>query len=628
MKTIHTLPGRLRLELFQLYRNENLAALMQEQLALNEGMVKIRANHHSGRILVEYSPNRWTDDLIMGEINRILPVLQDKPGEVSILKANRAGKRDLRAFELESLPIVSQAVLTAFSGAMLVYTSFQERTRQFNGERKPKGVFNIDSAVTILTSYPILRTAFEHLLKKGRLSSELIAGAATLASLVKEENRLSLLVIWLVYLSTLVRTMAVEGARDRIRVMLHGKKPVARIKTPLGLVIAPGYRVAPGAVIVARTGDRLPVDGRVVSGNGVLDMCPVIENGGPALITGGDAVFAGSKLVQGNLEIKVERVGKDTYINRMIREFEKGHGRATSNAHMVSLINKVSLFSLAAAGGVYALTGDARRAVNMLIVGAPGAAGMASSLPLGFAVGATARRGILVKDISYIDLMGRAGSVIFDHDALNMGNGHFDARTLELLREAGVHIAGVFNEHGKLDTSPPGQVSPEINQAKCDYHQKIGSIRKLQEKYIVAAVGDGTGEAQVLSAADVGISLSQGSDLDLQTADIVIIGRNLRQVAWLKRRSTRSLEVAKQNIQLSIGTNIFGLTMSALRLLSPAAMGLLLNASTLSILFNSARLFLPADKVAGHQLRTPAKAAANADSAFPAGLEIDKSGPA
>ncbi|MHB1421437.1 MAG: P-type ATPase, partial [Bacillota bacterium] len=609
MKIIHSLPGRLRLEISPLYRNQNLAALLPERLILTRGMVRIRANHHSGRILVEYSPDHWTEPQIREEVTRLLN-LKDLVQTAQINKvSSHKVKKELAAYELESLPIIRQAFLTAFSGAMLVLSTIKERNRQLRGDNTPKGIFNLGSAFTIVTGYPIFRTAFEHLMKKGRLSSEMLAGTASIASLLKEENRLSLLVIWLVYLSTLVRTLSVEGSRDRIRLMLAGKKPVARVQTPTGLIIVPGHRVAPGALIISRAGDRLAVDGRVSRGNGLVDMCPVVNNGGPTHVGEGDIVFAGSRLIQGSLEISVEKVGKNTQIAMLIREYEKGRNNSTFKSQSESLVNKFSFFSLAAAGGLFAVTGNAQRAVNMLIVGAPSAAGMASSLPLGFTVGKTAGRGVLVKGDKYIDLMGRASSVLFDRNALITESGYFDREALELLGEAGVTRTGVFKENGELNADLPDQAPPDKHSSDCDYQEKVELIRRLQKKGLVAVVVDGSGEAQVLSAANVGISISQGSDWDLQTAGIVIVGHHPRQVAWLKRQSIRSLRTAKQNTRFSIGTNILSMTLAAFSLLSPATMAILQNANTLSLLLNSARLLLP-DREDNRKINPPAEAAA------------------
>lgn len=595
MKIVHALPGRLRLEFPELFRNPGLASLLEERLTLLKGIIQVQANYRTGRILVIYSPHRLTGIKIEELVRQSLSLPYSRPLPTRAAKKQK-NEEELKAFELESLPIAQQVFFAGASGALLLYSSLKRKLRPDTHSGGGSWVFAFDSAVTVLTGYPVFRTALEHLLKKGRLSSELLAGMASLSSLALQDSRMGLFVVWLVYLSTLLRTLAMEHARDRIRELLEIKKPVARVQTPAGPVLVPGDRVAAGALVIVKKGERLTVDGRVAIGAGLVNQCPVKGDTALARVSTEDPVYAGTKVLDGELYVKAERTGEETYLGRAIQLLERRKlHHLFFNSKVVRLMNKISLFSLAASASVYLVTGDVRRAIAILVVGTPGAAGLASSISLETAAGRAAGRGILVKDARHLEKMGSADTVLFDKTALLSPESKSGPEAVEMLREAGIpHIGLLTGEPGKLNMDTVNRLKLTEHWPDCRLRDKLDVIRQLQKQgRVVAVVGDRNSDVQSLSMADVGITMSRATDLDLESADIIIADNDPRQVARLNLLARQSLKVAGQNTTLSVGVNLLGLGLGVLNLLSPLPMALLQNISTLGILFNSGRLLLP-----------------------------------
>lgn len=594
VKVIHSLPGRMRVEVPEIFRSPGRAFLFEENLVLAQGIVSARANPSNGRVLVEYSPD-LTESAIKEQLIRVLTAAQD--GKPALARRRDKGKKDRDAFELESLPIAWQVLLTGGSCILLLYTILKRDSPPVAKASGKSRLMSMETALTVLSGYPIFQTALDHLLKKGRLSSELVAATATLFSLMIEESRFGLLVILLVYLSTLLRTLATEHARDRIRAMLEEREPVARVLTPEGQAIVPGGRVAPEAVVVIKTGEGVPVDGRVLRGSGLVNQCPVMGDVPPSLASEGDPVYAGSTVVSGELYVRAVRVGEDTYIGRVIKMLKRADRHFPPRN--VRLMSAISFVSLTLSAGIYLFTGDARRAVAMLVVGAPGAAGMASSIPVGFAAGIGAGRGILLKSSECLENMGRVDTVLFDKTTLLSRENDYDLETISVLREAKVpHIGLLTGEAGELTTAAISRLKLEEAWPDCRPQDKVKVIRRLQKKgRIVAVVGDGTSDVPALSAADVGITLSNSDELDLESAGVIIVGEDPRQVGWLKQLARESIKVSGQNTALSTGANLLGLTMGAAGLLSPLAMALLQNGCTLAILLNSGSLLLFAESL-------------------------------
>ncbi|NNU84250.1 cadmium-translocating P-type ATPase [Geobacillus sp. BMUD] len=167
------------------------------------------------------------------------------------------------------------------------------------------------------------------------------------------------------------------------------------------------------------------------------------------------------------------------------------------------------------------------------------------------------------------------------------------AATIAALRRLGIkEIAMVTGDHKQTAQAIGRQAGVSAIRAGLLPEQKLAAIRELKQRYgITAMVGDGVNDAPALAAADIGVAMGgAGTDAALETADVVLMADDLRQLPYTVRLGRRTLSIIKQNIAFALGLKALALMAAipgwlTLWLAVFADMG-----ATLLVTFNSMRL--------------------------------------
>ncbi|MDF1589253.1 MAG: heavy metal translocating P-type ATPase [Gammaproteobacteria bacterium] len=137
-------------------------------------------------------------------------------------------------------------------------------------------------------------------------------------------------------------------------------------------------------------------------------------------------------------------------------------------------------------------------------------------------------------------------------------------------------------------TAPLGEINRYAEVLPKD---KSDTVRKLQQQgEVVAMVGDGVNDSPALIQADVGIALASGTDVSIESADIILSHNDLLAVAQARRLARQTLSTIKQNIVLSITYNVIMVPLAMMALVSPVVAAVTMPISSLLVIANAARI--------------------------------------
>ncbi|MGQ0623191.1 MAG: heavy metal translocating P-type ATPase [Sporichthyaceae bacterium] len=272
------------------------------------------------------------------------------------------------------------------------------------------------AGVAIFTGMPFFRGALRSLTGRSGGGTNLLVTVATAASLILRQNVVALTVLWLLNIGELLQELTLRRTRRAIEDLLAvGDEQV-------WLVLEDGVQIevrtetlAVDDVVAVYSHHRIAVDGVVVSGEALIDQAAITGEAVPVVAIPGSEVFAGTIVTDGSLHVRAVRVGSETVVGRIIDRVEEAAAdRAPVQTVAAEFSRRFVPASFAMAALTFALTRDARRAMTMLLIACPCAAGLSTPTAISAAIGNGARRGVLIKGGAHLENAGRIDAVVLD----------------------------------------------------------------------------------------------------------------------------------------------------------------------------------------------------------------------
>ncbi len=266
----------------------------------------------------------------------------------------------------------------------------------------------------LIGGWPIYKEALENLLAK-RMTMELSMSIAIIAAAAISEFFTALVITLFVLVAEVLEGLTVSRGRHAIRDLLDFLPRAVSVRRAGSISEVDAGMLTVGDAVLVNPGGRIPVDGCVIAGHSFVDQARITGESMPLEKTVGAAVFAGSINQSGALEIRAERIGRDTSYGKIIEAVEQAErSRAPVQRLADRLAGYLVYFALGAAVLTYALTRDSRATISVIIVA--GACGIAAGTPLAIlgGIGRAARAGAIIKGGLFLEQLGKVDTVVLD----------------------------------------------------------------------------------------------------------------------------------------------------------------------------------------------------------------------
>ncbi len=233
----------------------------------------------------------------------------------------------------------------------------------------------------------------------------------------------SAVVITLVLLGKWLESRAKQQTTEAIRALQALRPDTARVRQNGQEREVPLAEVKLGDIVAIRPGERIPVDGSITEGQSLVDESMLTGESNPVVKSVGDHVVGGAISTDGLLLVKVELLGAETLLSKIIRMVEDAQA---AKAPIQRLVDKVSAIFVPVVLIIAALTlfgwwltGSGIEtaiinAVAVLVIACPCALGLATPTAVMVGTGVAAQRGILIKDAEALEITHSTQIIAFD----------------------------------------------------------------------------------------------------------------------------------------------------------------------------------------------------------------------
>jgi Cd2+/Zn2+-exporting ATPase len=309
---------------------------------------------------------------------------------------------------------VSAALLGTLAGGMLLISSGIAARGFLYGKGSFQAEF-LAMAAAILLGAPIVLHAIRSFVRKEMHMDEL-AAMAILAAFANKEYVAVGTIGFFMLLSELIESRTALGARASIESLIKLTPTRANLigidGTETEIKVA---NLKPGDSVRVRPGDNIPADGEVARGLSSVNEATITGESLPVDKVPGMQVFAGTNNITGVLDITVIKAGSDTTLGKvqsLIMQAER-----TKIPIMRIIDTYVKWYTptiLMIAGIVWFFTQDVGRAITILVISCPCALILATPTAMVAAISASARLGVLIKNVADLEIAGKMTAMVFD----------------------------------------------------------------------------------------------------------------------------------------------------------------------------------------------------------------------
>lgn len=378
-RVVHELPRRLRLKSNRL-RDPGLDPdYLAAFLAAQPGVEAVRVNQRAGAIVLEHD---GAPDFRF----RILELLDDLPPDIYAPDPDQNAAPDRAEVMFKALV----AVLTPF----------------------------LPSPVQALLSWglalPVVLRAGETLVSHG-LKVEVLDGTAKVFSLLRRDYFTANTIGAMLALAEHVEHAAQQRTNELLKGLMRPQVEFVRVRREGLDVQIPFEECRVGELVLCGPGELVAVDGRVSSGEALINTSSITGEAQPVHARPGDLVLSGGVVEEGLLVIEAQGVGADTSTARITGYIEKSlRVKSARQERTERLADRLVPLTFGVGLGIFAWTGSLARAASVLTVDYSCAVKLSTPVAVRAAMYAAGREGVLLKGAQALDALAKVDTIVFD----------------------------------------------------------------------------------------------------------------------------------------------------------------------------------------------------------------------
>ena len=405
--------------------------------------------------------------------------------------------------------------------------------------------FGVDSLVLyfylaayVIASQDVFKEAYENIKKGSFFDEHTLMIIATLGAISIKQYPEAVFVMLFYQIGDFFEDMAVSDSRQSIKSLLDIRPDTAKLKN--GPAVAP-KEVKVGDIIEVAPGEKIPLDGVVVSGKAYLNTAALTGESKPLAVTSGDQVLSGMICQNAPLDIKVEKSFHESTVVKILQMVEDAGDKKAPTEKFITKFAQIYTPLVVAAAVLLAVLPPLLfqfdfqtwlyRALVFLVISCPCA--LVLSIPLSFfsGIGAASKAGVLVKGGDYLEALNQVKTFVFDKTG-TLTKGEFEV--VKVMPQGGMTAAELVKLAAICEQKSPHPIAKSI----CQYYP--GNIETAE---IEELVGKG------VSAVYQGQKLYCGSQRlieEVMGADVLLPKPQTGTLVHLatKERYLGSLEVA------------------------------------------------------------------------------------
>jgi cation-transporting P-type ATPase C len=391
LKILHSLPGRTRIQL----STSHSAAVIESYFRLIPAVFSANYSAETKSLLLYHDPKITSKEIIHYSLFR----LSKSNGKKTLKNETNEIKKNIFHIFLGASTLILEMVLPSRISGM----GFSNFNR-------------LPSLVALFSSREIFKNGVRSITERKRANADTLTATAMIASILKGTPNSAIIISIMSSISEILTSYTVGRTRNYVRDMMelnlsevwkindHGKEEKVPIES-----------IKPNDQIAVFTGEKIPVDGRVLTGSGTVDESSITGEFIPREVDSNHYVYAGSILQAGQIKLSAEHVGEETAVTKIIQMIEEAQTKKAPIQSMADQYSeKLVPISFVLAALTYITTRSWDRVLNMLVIDFICGLKLSTSTAISAAIGEAAKKGIIIKGGEYIERLSNVDTLLLD----------------------------------------------------------------------------------------------------------------------------------------------------------------------------------------------------------------------